>query len=442
MNNPYLCSLKCNNFMNIQEIYEIYRKYPIITTDSRNCLPGSVFVALKGESFNGNAFVEDVLKAGCAYAIADDRNLPKNERIILVDDTLRTLQQLANYHRKQLGIPVLAITGTNGKTTTKELVSSVLSEKYKVLYTQGNLNNHIGVPLTLLRLTAEHEMAVIEMGASHQGEIGELSQITEPDYGLITNVGKAHLEGFGSFENIIKTKGELYDFIRKSTGKIFINKNNGYLNEIADGINKIYYGNDPGLYVWGNILKNAPFLSLEWYHEEEIHQVDTRLIGAYNLENVLAAVAIGIYFNVPSADICSALENYTPQNNRSQLMDTQKNHLIIDAYNANPTSMLASLNNFGQMDVSPKAVLLGDMKELGEYSRDEHQKVIDLIRTYSFDKVFLCGENFFELAAGTFPAYLHIDDLTEALKNEKLEGYYILIKGSRSIKLEKTIEFL
>lgn len=430
--------------MKVSELYEIYKQYPVITTDTRKQLKNSIFFALKGEKFDGNAYIEQALEQGCAYAVGDNPELPKNNpRIILVENVLQTLQELAMFHRRNMKIPVIGITGTNGKTTTKELVASVLSSKHKVLYTQGNLNNHIGVPLTLLSITPQHEIAVIEMGASHRREIAELVAIAEPDYGLITNVGKAHLEGFGSFENVIKTKAELYHFIEKTGGKIFINQDNPFLNAIPCNAEKIYYGTKSDVFVRGEIIKNeSPFLIFKWFFNSQNYEVKTQLIGDYNFENALAAITIGAFFNVDPKKICESLASYTPKNNRSQLLETPKNQLIIDTYNANPTSMLASLENFAQMKVSPQAIILGDMKELGKESDSEHQRILDFVDKNHFDKVLLCGEIFSKLSTGKYPSFSHVDQLIGHLKNENLQGYYILIKGSRGITLEKTIDCL
>jgi len=430
--------------MKISELYEIYRRYPFITTDTRKHLANSIFFALKGENFDGNTYIEQALELGCAYAVGDDPNLPTNKHhIIVVENTLQTLQELARFHRRALQIPVIGITGTNGKTTTKELIAAVLSSKYNVLYTQGNLNNHIGVPLSLLSITKKHEMAVIEMGASHLGEIAELAAIAEPDYGLITNVGKAHLEGFGSFENVIKTKSELYHFLGKTGGKIFINRDNPYLNAIPCDAEKIYYGVQPGVFVRGEIVENdSLFLNLKWFAGQQDYEVKTRLTGNYNFENILAAVATGVYFDVEPDKICKALSNYSPQNNRSQLLETSKNHLIIDAYNANPTSMLVSLENFSRLKTLPKIIILGEMKELGKESDSEHQKILDYIEKKQFEKVFLCGEIFSGLSNEKYLSFPHINQLTEHLKNEDLKGYYIMIKGSRAIQLEQVIDYL
>ena len=430
--------------MKIPELYEIYKQYPFVTTDTRKHLVNSIFFALKGNNFDGNAYIEQALERGCAYAVGDDPELPKNNhRIIQVKNVLRTLQELAIFHRRNLNIPVIGITGTNGKTTTKELIATVLSSKYDVLSTQGNLNNHIGVPLTLLSITQKHGIAVIEMGANHQGEIAELAAIAKPDYGLITNVGKAHLEGFGSFENVIKTKSELYQLVERNGGKIFVNKDNPYLNAIPCEAKKIYYGAQSDVFVRGEITENeSPFLRFKFFIDRKSYEVKTQLIGNYNFENALAAATVGAYFDVEPDKICEALANYLPQNNRSQLLETSKNRLIIDAYNANPTSMSASLENFSKVKVSPKAIILGDMKELGKDSIPEHQKILDYIDKNRFEKVFLCGEIFSGLSKNKYPSFAHASQLVEYLKNEDLQGYYILIKASRGIMLEKTIDYL
>ncbi|MCC8171039.1 MAG: UDP-N-acetylmuramoyl-tripeptide--D-alanyl-D-alanine ligase [Parabacteroides sp.] len=427
--------------MTISELHELFLHHRNITTDSRNCPKGSLFFALRGDKFDGNRYAADALKTGAEYAVIDNPAYEVPGRTVLVDNVLDTLQQLARQHRKSLSIPVIGITGTNGKTTTKELIAAVLSTKYNTLYTEGNLNNQIGVPLTLLKLNHEHEMAVIEMGASHPGDIAELVRIACPNFGIITNVGKAHLEGFGSFENIIKTKGELYDYIRKVNGKIFIRNGNRHLCPIAQGIEQITYG-DEGAFTSGKAVpSSSPFLTLEWKQQGKVHLVQTHLIGDYNLENVLAAIAIGRYFRIPSERINRAVANYQPTNNRSQLMQTERNTLIIDAYNANPSSMAASLANFAALNVSPKAVILGDMRELGEASDEEHAKVVELIGKGKFDKVLLCGEHFCKTGA-PFRLFATTAALEEALKAEPLKGYHILVKGSRGMELEQVISLL
>lgn len=425
--------------MEIEELYNRFTECNGLTTDSRHCPEGSMFLALKGETFNGNAFAAQSLAQGCRYAVVDEPQYasPENPRIILVDNCLETLQKLANYHRRRLGTRMIGVTGTNGKTTTKELIATVLGEKFKVLYTQGNFNNHIGVPLTLLRLKPEHEMAVIEMGANHPGEIKTLVHIAEPDYGIITNVGKAHLEGFGSFEGVIRTKGELYDFLReKGNATIFIQNENPYLNKIAVGLTCVRYGQTPGLDVTGKVVACSPFLHFSWTAEGVSHEVQTHLIGAYNLDNALAAVAIGRYFGVEDTQICHALSSYVPQNNRSQLVHTTSNTLIVDAYNANPTSMMAALENFRQMEAAHKVAILGDMKELGEGSHEEHQKVVDFLKECGFERVMLVGPEFGSTVS-SFEHYKDVKEVEALLAAHPLLECCILVKGSNSMKLSE-----
>lgn len=431
--------------MKLSALYQIFLDCQLVTTDSRNCPEGSLFIALKGESFNGNAFAGKALETGCAYAVIDESEyaIEGDQRYILVDDCLQTLQQLANYHRRQLGTRVIGITGTNGKTTTKELISAVLSQSHNILYTLGNLNNHIGVPSTLLRLKAEHDLAVIEMGANHPGEIKFLSEIVEPDCGIITNVGKAHLEGFGSFEGVIKTKGELYDFLRKKEGStVFIHHDNAYLMNIAEGLNLIPYGTEDDLYVNGRITGNSPYLTFEWKagKDGKSYQVQTQLIGEYNFPNALAAITIGRFFGVEDAKINEALAGYTPQNNRSQLKKTDDNTLIIDAYNANPTSMMA-LQNFRNMEVPHKMLILGDMRELGAESAAEHQKIADYLKECAFEKVWLVGDQF-AAAEHSFQTYPNVQEVIKELEADKPKGYTILIKGSNGIKLSSVVDYL
>lgn len=428
--------------MTISELYELFLHHPQVTTDSRNCKAGSIFFALKGDKFDGNQYVAQALHSGCAYAVIDDAQYEVPDRTILVDNVLLTLQQLARTHRKASGIPVIGITGTNGKTTTKELIASVLSTKFNILYTEGNLNNQIGVPLTLLKLKHDHELAVIEMGASHPGDIADLVKIACPNYGIITNVGKAHLEGFGSFEGVIKTKGELYDYIRKTGGKLFIKKENPYLQAIAKGIEQITYGEGDDAFASGKAVVSAsPFFTFEWKQQGKIHTVETHLVGNYNLDNVMAAITIGRYFKIPAERISRSIASYEPANSRSQLTKTDNNTLIVDAYNANPTSMKAALDNFAVLNVSPKAVVLGEMRELGETSDAEHAAVVELVKQGHYDKVFLCGEHFMETGQAFHP-FRTTEELLEALKAESLKGYHILVKGSRGMHLEKAIDLL
>lgn len=427
--------------MSIIDLYDLFIHNPQITTDSRNCPKGSIFFALKGDKFDGNQYAGKALASGCVYAIIDNPDYYIGERTILVDNVLKTLQQLAHHHRKVLGLPIIGITGTNGKTTTKELLAAVLSTKFNLLYTEGNFNNHIGVPLTLLRLTHDHEMAVIEMGASHPGDIKELVDIVHPNYGIITNVGRAHLEGFGSFEGVIRTKGELYDYIRRSKGKIFIKKENKYLQSIAKGIEQITYGNGDDAFASGQVVSCDPFLVFNWKQQGKLHTVETHMIGSYNLDNVLAAVAVGRFFKIPAERISRAIAAYEPTNNRSQFKKTDNNELIIDAYNANPSSMKVALDNFITMPVQPKAIILGDMRELGPTSDELHAEVVEQIKKGQFDKVFLCGEHFSKVGK-EFSPFATTEAITEELRRQPLKGYHILIKGSHSMGLEKLADIL
>ena len=427
--------------MSIIDLYDLFIHNPQITTDSRNCPKGSIFFALKGDKFDGNQYAGKALASGCVYAVIDNPDYYIGERTILVDNVLKTLQQLAHHHRKVLGLPIIGITGTNGKTTTKELLAAVLSTKFNLLYTEGNFNNHIGVPLTLLRLTHDHEMAVIEMGASHPGDIKELVDIVHPNYGIITNVGRAHLEGFGSFEGVIRTKGELYDYIRRSKGKIFIKKENEYLQSIAKGTEQITYGNGDDAFASGQVVSCDPFLVFNWKQQGNLHTVETHMIGSYNLDNVLAAVAVGRFFKIPAERISRAIAAYEPTNNRSQFKKTENNELIIDAYNANPSSMKVALDNFITMPVQPKAIILGDMRELGPTSDELHAEVVEQIKKGQFDKVFLCGEHFSKVGK-EFSPFATTEAMTEELRRQPLKGYHILIKGSHSMGLEKLADIL
>ena len=427
--------------MSIIDLYDLFIHNPQITTDSRNCPKGSIFFALKGDKFDGNQYAGKALASGCVYAVIDNPDYYIGERTILVDNVLKTLQQLAHHHRKVLGLPIIGITGTNGKTTTKELLAAVLSTKFNLLYTEGNFNNHIGVPLTLLRLTHDHEMAVIEMGASHPGDIKELVDIVHPNYGIITNVGRAHLEGFGSFEGVIRTKGELYDYIRRSKGKIFIKKENEYLQSIAKGIEQITYGNGDDAFASGQVVSCDPFLVFNWKQQGKLHTVETHMIGSYNLDNVLAAVAVGRFFKIPAERISRAIAAYEPTNNRSQFKKTENNELIIDAYNANPSSMKVALDNFITMPVQPKAIILGDMRELGPTSDELHAEVVEQIKKGQFDKVFLCGEHFSKVGK-EFSPFATTEAMVEELRKQPLKGYHILIKGSHSMGLEKLSDIL
>ncbi|HZJ79061.1 MAG TPA: UDP-N-acetylmuramoyl-tripeptide--D-alanyl-D-alanine ligase [Dysgonamonadaceae bacterium] len=430
--------------MLIPQLYNIFKQHPVVTTDSRVCPDGAIFFALKGPNFNGNSYAESALEKGCSYAIVDewDESKSRSKHIILVDDVLTVLQKLANHHRKSFKAPVIAITGTNGKTTTKELVAAVLSKEFKVLYTQGNFNNHIGVPLTLLSMTKEHEIAVIEMGASHRGDIKELCEIAAPNFGLITNVGVAHIEGFESVENVVKTKKELFDYLEQNNGKVFLNNALKKVLSLSPDVSVNEYGkDDSSLFVSGGVTSSYPYLELEWQFSEVKRRVKTNLVGDYNMDNVLAAITIGSFFGINSDFINDALESYVPKNSRSQFEKTDKNTLVIDAYNANPTSMKAALDNFVNFPLSPKALVLGEMRELGGVSQAEHQQLVDLVEAYSFTKVYLVGKSFRELDT-IFPVYEDVGELIEEFASHPLTDHCVLIKGSNGVQLDKVVDVL
>ena len=438
--------------MDISELYEIFKSHPVVTTDSRDCPENSIFFALKGPSFDGNKFAAAALQKGCAYAVVDNPDYAADARCILTDNCLKTLQALALYHRRQFDIPVIGITGTNGKTTTKELVSAVLAEKYRVLFTAGNFNNDIGVPKTLLRLNADYDIAVVEMGANHPGDIKTLVEIVEPDYGLITNVGRAHLQGFGSFEGVMRTKGELYDFLRMRRGSTtFINADNAHLTAMAKGLPAmVTYSHEGGRTadVTGEVIDCAPMLRFRWRYgngnEEQTaswHEVKTQLIGAYNIDNMLAAITVGTHFGVTAQAICHALESYKPSNNRSQLTITPHNHLVVDAYNANPTSMAAALDNFSLMQVSPKMAIIGEMRELGDVSDEEHRKVVAMLERAAFGEVWLVGDAFSNIPC-SFRKFHSVEEVKAELDVHKPSDRYILIKGSNGTRLFELVDLL
>lgn len=465
--------------MDIKEIFNIVKTHMPITTDSRDCPEGSVFLALKGETFDGNKFAVSALQKGCAIAIVDDTDIigtsgeqvvfndngtaeislenGRQGMLILVDNTLQTYKDLAREHRRQFNIPVVGVTGTNGKTTTKELIAAVLGEKYNVHYTRGNFNNDVGVPKTLFQLSSEHEIAVIEMGASHPGDIKTLVETVEPTCGIITNVGRAHLQGFGSFEGVKRTKGELYDFLIDnghltidscaSPLPIFINADNADLMEMAKerkATKLIKYGKDTAdeVTVRGKVIDCAPFLHFSWQADGGTeHEVKTHLIGAYNIDNMLAAATIGLHFGVSEEQVCHALENYTPTNNRSQLTVTAHNHLIVDAYNANPTSMKAAVDNIAAMNVPAKMAILGDMRELGEVSGEEHQRIVDLLKSKGLNDIWLVGEEFGKTDCA-FRKFKDVEEVKSAIAECQPQGKYILIKGSNSMRLYTLPEVL
>lgn len=423
----------------IEQLYAAYLQNPLICTDSRNILSGSIFFALKGDLFDGNEYALDALRKGAALAVVDNPELKNKECCFYVENVLDALQKLAKHHRAQLKIPIIGITGTNGKTTTKELCGSVLAKKYKTFYTQGNLNNHIGVPLSILSITKDIEIAVIEMGANHVGEIAALCKIAQPDYGLITNIGIAHLEGFGSFQNIIKAKTELYHWLDKRTdATVFVNSDNELLNQHLPSIETISYGltETDSQY---EIIERDAFASLLWKHKE----IQSHLIGDYNIENIMASICIGNHFGVLAQEICSAIEDYQPVNNRSQVLESESNYIILDAYNANPSSMKQAIPNFSKLKKENKVLILGDMFELGEYSYVEHQKTVDLISKFSFDEVILIGPEF--NLCKTNPGILKFNQLVDVLaylKKHPLQNKSIFVKGSRGMKLETLTEVL
>ena len=427
--------------MDIKELYQLYRQHPCITTDSRNCPEGSIFLALKGEKFDGNQYALQALEKGCAYAIVDSeisKLSTLNSQLIKVDDALQTFKDLAREHRRQYDIPVVGITGTNGKTTTKELIAAVLRTQYDVMATEGNFNNDVGVPKTLLRLNDEQDIAVVEMGASHPGDIKTLVETAEPTCGLITNVGRAHLQGFGSFEGVCRTKGELYDFLIQRDLPLFVNRDNEHLMSMLQSRvstfnlqpDIYYYGqsDSPDILIRGEVIACDPFLRFRWREQDsdagyqsEWMEVSTHLIGAYNLDNILAAIIVGYVNNVPFDDINRAIADYTPKNNRSQMTVTEHNHLVVDAYNANPTSMKAAIDNFRLMQVEPKMVILGQMGELGDVSQEEHQHVIDQLYEAQFDQVWLVGEEWNNTQLSTLNAKLfpNVEEVKAAIRAEQ-----------------------
>jgi UDP-N-acetylmuramoyl-tripeptide--D-alanyl-D-alanine ligase len=418
--------------MKIATLYKLYRQYFLVDTDTRNIRKNTLFFALKGDNFNGNSFAEEALKLGASFAIVDEIAYQTKENIILVDNVLKTLQQLANYHRKQLNIPVIGLTGSNGKTTTKELIHVVLSKKYNVKATKGNLNNHIGVPLTLLSMTDKTELGIVEMGANHQKEIEILCTITEPDFGYITNFGKAHLAGFGGIEGVIKGKSELYTFLKENKKTVFVNIDDKIQVEKTKNIQSVCF-NDEDL----QFIEVNPFVKL--LYKNTI--INSNLIGKYNYTNIAAAITIGAYFKVSGHEMKEAIENYIPKNNRSQIIETPNNKIILDAYNANPSSMIVALENFASIKAESKVVILGDMFELGKDSLNEHQAIIDLVTSLNFDRKLFVGENF-NLGKTNELQFKSYQDLEEYLKKNPLDNQSILIKGSRGMRLERLLDLI
>lgn len=427
----------------IEKLYKLFEIAQAISTDSRCIQPKSLFFALKGENFNGNKFARSAIENGAGIAIIDEEEYFISKKTILVNDVLQTLKDLANLHRKKLGIPVLAITGSNGKTTTKELVSMVLSKKFKVSFTEGNLNNHIGVPLTLLKMNSETEFGVVEMGANHPGEISELCSIADPDFGIITNIGKAHLEGFGSFEGVIKTKAELFNYLKAKNGTVFYNLDNPILDSLTVGINnKITYGTHDA-YLNGELVQSPVYVDIKVNFSKGALYLNSHLTGEYNFENLMAAACIGIYFKIDPLKIQKAIKKYQPSNNRSQLIRKNGLKIIMDAYNANPTSMQASIKSFLSNNQGNKILILGDMLELGKYSKKEHIEILELLKNKPLKNVFTVGKNFYEISKKfNFTSFINVNDLCSFLEKNPLKKGNLLIKGSRGIKLEKVLDFL
>lgn len=418
--------------MNINKLYSIFKQHPIVCTDSRKIRNGSIFFALKGENFNGNKYALKAIQDGCRFAIIDEEKYKTGQNTILVEDALETLQQLAQFHRKQLVIPIIGITGTNGKTTSKELINSVLSSELNCYATKGNLNNHIGVPLSLLEINSKHEIAIIEMGANHQKEIEFLCDIVKPTHGVITNIGTAHLEGFKNLDGVIKTKNELFQFIAKNKGLLFVNAEDKLLLKLANKVEKTTYGHEGD--IKGEIKTTIPLLHINY--KDSI--IKSQLIGGFQYTNVMLAICIGDYFNISNDNIQQSIENYIPSNNRSQIIETKNNTLILDAYNANPSNMKAMLVSFSKQDYTNKLCILGDMLELGKYSKKEHQEIISLCKSLNLNCYFI-GEEFQKV---NDEAFKNRQDFEEKIQKETIRGKTVLLKGSRGIGLEKLIEYL
>ncbi|MFT4154237.1 UDP-N-acetylmuramoyl-tripeptide--D-alanyl-D-alanine ligase [Parafilimonas sp.] len=431
--------------MTISELYKLYQQCPAVQTDTRKLNKNDIFFALKGDNFNGNAFALKALEMGAAYAVVDEdidaSNLPAGRhgnQLIRVDNVLETLQHLAGYHREQFNIPFIAITGSNGKTTTKELIHAVLSSHYKTCTTEGNLNNHIGVPLTILKIKPDAQIAVIEMGANHQKEIEGYCNIAQPTHGIISNIGKAHLEGFGGMEGVKKGKGELYDFMRAHNGIAFAFHDYDYLHEMSKGIQQIiWYGTMHGV-VCGYMQAAEPFLEVAFTKGLSFHTIKTNLVGGYNLPNILCAVTVGKYFKVPDENIRYALENYVPSNSRSQLIEMGSNKIILDAYNANPSSMKVAIENFKHFHAESKVLVLGGMMELGEESVQEHESLVRLIQQNHFENVILVGGNF-KTTHQNFRYFNNADEAAAYLRQRHFANAYFLVKGSRSMQMEKVL---
>ena len=424
--------------MSIEELYNIYLEHPSVQTDTRKLKQGDIFFALKGDHFNGNEFARHAIEQGAAYAVIDEKKFEIPGKTILVDDVLKTLQQLAHYHRQQFTIPFLAITGSNGKTTTKELIHAVLSSTFKTYTTEGNLNNQIGIPLTILKIRSDAEIAVIEMGANHQKEIESYCNIALPTHGLITNCGKAHLEGFGSVEGVKKGKGELFDYLRTNNGTAFVMWDYDYLQDMSKGISTIIKYGTAEADVEGLLVKSELFSEVAIKKGAAIDSIKTKLVGDYNLPNVLAAVAVGKYFKVPDDKIKEAIENYSPSNSRSQLLEKGTNKIILDAYNANPSSMKLAIENFAGLAADNKVLMLGGMAELGDESLEEHKTIVDIIKQAKWKAVVLVGGDF-QNVESPFIKFNNAEEAKEWLLQQHFKNTYLLIKGSRSMQMEKVL---
>ncbi|MEH3115962.1 UDP-N-acetylmuramoyl-tripeptide--D-alanyl-D-alanine ligase [Pedobacter terrae] len=429
-----------------EKLYDYYLKNPVISTDTRNITPGCIFFALKGDLFNANQFAAQALEKGAAFAVIDEEKYAQNDRFLLVEDVLISLQDLARHHRKQLNIPVIGLTGSNGKTTSKELINAVLSERYKTFATFGNLNNHIGVPLSILSITNDVQVAVIEMGANHQKEIALLSTIAQPTHGIITNVGMAHLDGFGGFEGVKKGKAELYAYLKQTNGYTFINRDNPHLLEMstAAGLNKlIYYGTENGNTIKGELKSSDPFIEVNWTNHEASSSVKTNLTGSYNFENILAAICIGDFFDMSPEEINTGLSNYQPKNNRSQLTKTEKNTVICDFYNANPSSMAAALKNLSIISAHKKTAILGDMFELGAESHHQHELIVKQANESDLDQIIFIGKDFYTFKDVFKGIYFQTPaEAAQYLQENLVQNHLILLKGSRGMKLESLLKYL
>lgn len=429
--------------MELESIYKLWEESIGISTDSRSIEKGNLFFALSGENFNGNKFADMAIEKGAIAAIIDDSKYKINSKHILVEDSLKTLQLLSKLHRNKLKTTILAITGSNGKTTTKELISSVLSSQKKISFTKGNLNNHIGVPLSLLEIKHDTEIAIIEMGANHIGEIKYLCELASPNYGIITNIGKAHLEGFGSLQGVIKAKSELYDSIKNSGGEIILNNDDKLLKELGSEIKSFTYGTDNESDIRGDIKSSNPVLVVHWLYKGNKYSIQSQLYGQYNFPNIMAAIASGIFFGISPDAICKAIENYIPANSRSQIIRTENNTILLDAYNANPVSMNGAITSFREFNAKKPMLILGDMFELGKDSQEEHHKVVKQLEETGFKNVFLVGSEFFNFSGtNDFKYFEKTLDLKLWLEANKTQDFTILIKGSRGMTLEILMENL